>query len=100
MFYTSLCLLKMLKKLQSITMCHSSITRLGKNLVLIKLTHSFVYMRFYYHEQPLLHSILLYYFALILTYISVISLFVSFISRLATFFHSPITCVESVSTVI
>ena len=46
------------------------------------------------------HYYIVYYYTLILSYISVISLFVSFISRLATFFHSPITCVESVSTVI
>ena len=44
-------------------------------------------MRFYYHKQPLLHSILLYYYyTLILSYISVISLFVSFVFELGYIF--------------
>ena len=42
-----------------------------------------LYMRFYYNKQPLLHSILLYYYySLILSYISVIRLFVSFVFEL------------------
>ena len=46
-----------------------------------------LYMRFYYHKQPLLHSILLYYYyTLILSYISVISLFVSFVFELGYIF--------------
>ena len=50
-------------------------------------TNPSIYMRFYYHKQPLLHSILLYnYYTLILSYISVISLFVSFVFKLGYIF--------------
>ena len=46
-----------------------------------------LYMRLYYYKQPLIHSILLYYYyTLILSYISVISLFVSFVFELGFIF--------------